>query len=255
MTANAPKATLKEVFFDWDGTIAHTEAISIQVTRRVLSDYANQTFGKPMNDTIDTLDMRGKDFGQIGKQFQDIINAGLPKDAHITIDIEDLRINKLRPETRQAIVNAQLAPGIGDTLAELQDSMKLGVAIVSNSPRLRIQPLLDKHGYNERIPAPRLFSAFEDVAGKLKEDPAIYLLAAQKTGIAPAEAAAVEDSVTGMKAAFSAGIGIRVGFTGLAEPSEREDLKKDLQAAGAHIVIDDMRQLPATLRKLSAPAP
>lgn len=246
---------LKEVFFDWDGTIAHTEAVSIAVTRRVLTNYANEAFGKPLTDVIDQLEMRGKDFGQIGKQFQDIINAGLPKDAQVTIDIEDLRINKLRPETRQAILNAHLAPGIGETLAELQDDMKLGVAIVSNSPRLRIQPLLDKHGYNERIPAPRLFSAFEDVAGKLKEDPAIYLLAAQKTGISPAEAAAVEDSVTGMKAAVSAGIGLRIGFTGLAERTEAPALKQALLDAGAHTVIDNMRDLPKTLKRLSAPAP
>lgn len=246
---------LKEVFFDWDGTVAHTEAVSIEVTRRVLSSYANEAFGKPMTEEIGALEMRGKDFGQIAKQFQDVINAGLPQEAKITLDIEDLRINKLRPETRQAILNAPLTPGIGEVFATLQDDMKLGVAIVSNSPRLRIQPLLDKHGYNARIPAPRLFSAFEDVAGKLKEDPAIYLLAAQKTGIVPAEAAAVEDSVTGMKAATSAGIGIRVGFTGLAERHEAAALARSLLDAGAHIVIDDMRDLPRTLKRLSAPAP
>lgn len=246
---------LKEVFFDWDGTIAHTEAVSIEVTRRVLSNYANEAFGKPMTDVIDTLEMRGKDFGQIGRQFQDVINAGLPQDAQITIDIEDLRINKLRPETRQAILNAPLAPAIAETLAVLQDEMKLGVAIVSNSPRLRIQPLLDKHGHNERIPPTRLFSAFEDVAGKLKEDPAIYLLAAEKTGISPAEAAAVEDSVTGMRAAVSAGIGIRIGFTGLADPAEADALKQALLDAGAHTVIDNMRHLPATLKRLAPPAP
>ncbi|MFN7112763.1 MAG: HAD family hydrolase [Alphaproteobacteria bacterium] len=246
---------LKEVFFDWDGTIAHTEAVSIEVTRRVLSNFANEAFGKPMTDEIGKLDMRGKDFGQIAQQFQDVINAGLPQDAKITLDIEDLRINKLRPETKQAIVNAALTPGIGEVLATLQDDMQLGVAIVSNSPRMRIEPLLDKHGYRERIPAPRLFSAFEDVAGKLKEDPAIYLLAAEKTGIAPAEAAAVEDSVTGMRAAVSAGIGIRVGFTGLAERAEAAALKQALLDAGAHTVIDDMRDLPQTLKRLSAPAP
>lgn len=245
---------IKEVFFDWDGTIAHTEAVSIDVTRRVLSAYATETFGKPMTAEINSLDMRGKDFGQIGKQFQDIINAGLPQNAQISIDIEDLRINRLRPETRVAILNAQLTPGIGDVFTELQDGMDLGVAIVSNSPRMRIQPLLDKYGYDTRIPKSRLFSAFEDVAGKLKEDPAIYLLAAKTVGVAPAEAAAVEDSVTGMRAAVSAGIGLRVGFTGLAERAEAPALKQALLDAGAHIVIDDMRALPKTIRHFAPPA-
>jgi beta-phosphoglucomutase-like phosphatase (HAD superfamily) len=126
--------------------------------------------------------------------------------------------------------------------------MKLGVSVVSNSPRLRIQPLVEKHKFDERIPKSRIFSAFEDVAGKLKEDPAIYLLAAEKTGITAAEAAAVEDSATGMKAATSAGIGLRVGFTGLAEPHERAKLEETLVKAGAHVVIDDMKMLPAAIR-------
>lgn len=72
--------TIKEVFFDWDGTFAHTEPVSLTVTHRVLSDYATEKFGNPMTAQIDALDMRGKDFGQIGKQFQDIINRGLPAD-------------------------------------------------------------------------------------------------------------------------------------------------------------------------------
>ncbi|MDE1152400.1 MAG: HAD family phosphatase [Micavibrio sp.] len=239
---------IKEVMFDWDGTIANTEPISLVVTRRVLSDYANSVFGRPMDEQLNKLDMRGKDFGQIGLQFQDLLNDGVAADQKITIDIEDLRINKLRPQTKEALLNATLAPGIGDTFAELQDDMKLGVAVVSNSPRMRIQPLLEKHEFTGRIPAKRLFSAFEDVAGKLKEDPAIYLLAAEKLNVTPAEAAAVEDSVTGMRAAKRAGIGLRVGFTGLAERHEKEEMKEALLREGAHVVIDDMKQLPAVIK-------
>jgi HAD superfamily hydrolase (TIGR01509 family) len=239
---------IREVFFDWDGTFADTEAVSIQLTRRVLTDYANSVFGRPMQEQIDKLEMRGKDFGQIGRQFEAVLNAGLPDGAKITIDIEDLRTNKLRPATREALMNAKLAPGIEGVVTELQDEMQLGVAVVSNSPRLRIQPLLDKNELNERIPAKRLFSAFEDVAGKLKEDPAIYLLAAEKLDIAPEEAAAVEDSVTGMRSAKGAGIGLRIGFTGLAKREEVDELKKALLREGAHVVIDDMKQLPAVIR-------
>ncbi|HYD18907.1 MAG TPA: HAD family phosphatase [Patescibacteria group bacterium] len=244
-------AEIKEVLFDWDGTVANTEPISLTVTRKVLSDYANSIFGKPMTAEIDALDMRGKDFGQIAKQFEKAVNAGLPENSRVTLDIEDLRINKLRPLTKEALLDAELAKGIGSAWAELQDDMGLGVAIVSNSPRLRIQPLLEKHDFTTRIPAPRLFSAFEDVA-KLKEDPAIYLLAAQKLGITPDEAAAVEDSATGMRAAKSAGIGLRVGFTGLTEHENAPALKQVLLDEGAHIVIDDMRQLPQAIRAYKA---
>lgn len=238
---------IKEVFFDWDGTFANTEPVSLSVTQRVLSEYATQAFGKPMTAEIDSLDMRGKDFGQIARQFQDLVNALLPATQQVTIDIEDLRINKLRPATKTALLNAALADGIGDVVTELQDDLKLGVAVVSNSPRMRIQPLLDKHLLDTRIPKSRVFSAFEDAA-KLKEDPEIYHIAADTLTVKPSEAAAVEDSVTGMRAAKSAGIGLRVGFTGLTEPEHRAEMEKKLLAEGAHIVINDMRKLPAVIR-------
>src|SRR5262249_7498934 len=153
------------------------------------------------------------------------------------------------------IMNANLSNGIGDATQELQDSMGLGLAVVSNSPRLRIEPLLDKHGYNERIPKSRLFSAFEDTAGKLKSDPAIYLLAAETLGIAPAQAAAVEASVTGMRAATAAGIGLRVGYVGLVDPEFVDDVRKALLKAGAHVVIDDMKQLPGVIAARNARKP
>lgn len=246
-------SSLKAVFFDWDGTFADTEPVSLAITRRVLSDYANgvfgrTAFGRTIDDKLDRLDMRGKDFGQIGRQFQELVNEELPEGEKITIDIEDLRTNKLRPATKEALLGASLAPGIGETVTALQDELNLGVAIVSNSPRLRIQPLLDKHAFNARIPAGRLFSAFEDVAGRLKEDPAIYLLAAEKLNILPGESAAVEDSVTGMRAAKRAGIGFRVGYTGLVAPAEAEHMRQKLLEEGAHVVISDMKQLPAAIR-------
>jgi HAD superfamily hydrolase (TIGR01509 family) len=162
-------------------------------------------------------------------------------------------VNRLRPASRDALLKAPLAPDIGVALAELQDDMGLGVAVVSNSPRLRIQPLLDKHRFDERIPKGRVFSAFEDTAGRLKENPDIYLLAAKTLGIAPEQAAAVEDSLTGMRAAAGAKIGLCVGYTGLAERAVVEELRQALLKAGAHVVIDDMKELPAAIRAHNAP--
>ena len=242
-----------EVFFDWDGTFADTEAISITVTRRILSEYATSVFGHPMEAQLDGIDMRGKDFSQIVRQFEDAVNLGLAKlNLKFEIDAEDLRINQLRPASKDALLKAPLAPNIGNTLGELQDDLGLGVAVVSNSPRLRIQPLLDKHKFDARIPKGRVFSAFEDTAGKLKDNPDIYLLAAKTLGITPEQAAAVEDSLTGMRAAVNAKIGLRVGYTGLAEREFVEEIKQAMLKAGAHVVIDDMKELPAVIRAHNA---
>ena len=239
---------IKEVFFDWDGTFADTETISLALTRNVLAEHAMSVLGNGADKELDSIDMRGKDFGQIARQFQDAVNAGLPENRQIAIDIEDLRHNKLRPAARIALLDAKLAPGVVETTNELQDGMKLGLAVVSNSPRVRIQPLLDKHGLDGRIPKGRLFSAFEDTAGKLKEDPAIYLLAAKTLGITPEEAAAVEDSVTGMRAAKNAGIGLLVGYIGLTDAENVERIRQALLREGAHVIIDDMKKLPSVIQ-------
>lgn len=234
---------IKEVFFDWDGTFADTEGISIAVTRQVLLDHANDVLGISAKEQLDAIDMRGRDFGQIVKQFQDAVNAGLPENRKVALDAEDLRHNKLRPAAKDALLTAKLSPGIVETTKALQEQ-DLGLAVVSNSPRLRIQPLIDKHGLDDRIPRSRLFSAFDDTAGKLKDDPAIYLLAAKTLGISPEEAVAVEDSLNGMRAARAAGIGLRVGYVGLTDPEFIDSLREELFKAGADIVIDDMRKLP-----------
>lgn len=245
---------IKEVFFDWDGTFVDTETISLSITRRVLSDYATAVFGRSLDHQLDQLDMHGKDFGQVVRELLGLINEGKQGSEKVDIDIEDLRINKLRPASGKALLNARLAPGIGEVITELQDDLGVGIAVVSNSPRIRIQPLLDKHRYNQRIPPGRLFSAFEDVAGRLKEDPAIYLLATEKLNVKPQDSAAVEDSATGMRAVKRAGIGLRIGYIGLVEPAEADERRETLLAEGAQVVIEHMKELPAVVRSYSRPA-
>lgn len=249
MSSPSTAGIITQALFDWDGNFANTEKISTEITRRVLTDYANSVFKNPMEDLIGRLEMRGKDFGQIAQQFQDVVNRQFDADHQVNLDIEDLRINKLRPLMRDAILDVSLAPHIIEAITELQDQDNIGVAIVSNSPRMRIQPVLDKHALQARIPAGHLFSAFEDVA-KLKEDPAIYLLAVDKLQVSAQNAVAIEDSRTGMMAATSANIGLRVGYTGLVEGGldARAKQTEDLFKAGAHIVISDMGFLPAVIR-------
>ena len=73
----------------------------------------------------------------------------------------------------------------------------------------------------------------DDVADG-KPDPAGFLLAARRLGVAPAHAWAVEDSEAGVAAARSAGVGHVIGVT-TSHPAE------DLAAAGAHATYADLR--------------
>jgi beta-phosphoglucomutase len=61
-----------------------------------------------------------------------------------------------------------------------------------------------------------------------KPDPEIFLLAAKKLGVAPAKCVVVEDSVFGVRAAKSAGMGCVAVTTGVYSGLELKQEKPDL---------------------------
>ncbi|MDP4823228.1 MAG: HAD-IA family hydrolase, partial [Aestuariivirgaceae bacterium] len=83
----------------------------------------------------------------------------------------------------------------------------------------------------------------EDVKNP-KPAPDLYLLAAARAGVEPAHCAVVEDSATGVAAARAAGMNV-IGFTGSAHDPAAAAV--DLNEAGAHILLEDMRALHTAL--------
>ncbi|MGI8645838.1 MAG: HAD family hydrolase [Nocardioides sp.] len=77
-----------------------------------------------------------------------------------------------------------------------------------------------------------------------KPDPAGFLLACSRLGIAPGGAVAVEDSVAGVRAAAAAGVGRVVGVTTSVTAAT-------LTAAGAHATYADLRPLAADLAQMA----
>jgi beta-phosphoglucomutase-like phosphatase (HAD superfamily) len=88
--------------------------------------------------------------------------------------------------------------------------------------------------------APNLFSAMQVERGKPAPD--LFLFAAAQMNTPPARCLVIEDSVPGVTGARAAGMAV-IGFTGGSHcrPGDADRLR----AAGATIVIDDMRDLPA----------
>lgn len=69
-----------------------------------------------------------------------------------------------------------------------------------------------------------------------KPDPAMFLTAASELGVDPARVAVVEDAVAGVQAARRGGFGLVVGVA-------RAGQRAELEAAGAHLVVEDVSQL------------
>ena len=93
--------------------------------------------------------------------------------------------------------------------------------------------------------APHIFSSSQVANGKPAPD--LFLFAAAQMKARPAACVVVEDSLAGIRGGIAAGMTV-LGFHGGSHC--RAGHADSLQAAGATLVFDDIRQLPAILSRL-----
>ncbi|MDR9849799.1 HAD family hydrolase [Herbaspirillum huttiense] len=135
---------------------------------------------------------------------------------------------------------AQPVPGVVEAL----QAIRLPRAVASNSDAPRIEAGLRRCGLYPQF-AGRIYSG-HDVAHP-KPAPDVYLAAAAAFNVDPARCVAVDDSVTGVRAAVAAGMYV-LGFTGVAH--DRKTMARKLKDAGAHQVFEDMKQFPQLVSEL-----
>jgi HAD superfamily hydrolase (TIGR01509 family) len=136
-----------------------------------------------------------------------------------------------------------LTEGFSDVLSLLNQHRVL-VGLASSSPRNWIDLVLQRFGLQGSF---QVVVSAEEVEGKGKPEPAIYLLTTQQLGVPAARCVAIEDSKNGVLSAKQAGmfcIGLRNGF------NEEQDLSKaDLIIH--HLAELNWQTLQRLLKKLS----
>lgn len=112
-----------------------------------------------------------------------------------------------------------LAPGLVETLEDLRaNGVSLGIA--SSSPRPWIGLVLERFGLAAYFQA---VVSGDDVGGRTKPLPDIYLKCAAAVGAEPARCLAVEDSVIGVTAAKAAGMTVAAYRSGT---NDEQDLSR-----------------------------
>lgn len=177
------------VCFDHDGTLVDSEPIHYRLWRDVLAPH-------------------GVDFTQ--RQYQES-HAGVPtaENAHdlvqrhaLAVDGPALADQKHAAMTRFIEREAfPLMPDVPACVAQLH-AAGLRLAVVTGAVRVSAQATLREHAL---APYFELVVTAEDVA-RNKPAPDVYLLAAQRLGLAPAQCVAIEDSAPGVAAAAAAGM-------------------------------------------------
>ena len=206
------------VLFDCDGVLVDSERLSHSVLREMIAEYGvNLTLEQTLDHFMGTSTEKGLEilaslFGQPAPaDFDDIFNA-----------------RSFETFTR----SLEPVPGVHQLLKNLQ----LPYCVASNGPLKKMRFTL---GHTGLLPffEGRLFSA-QDVKSP-KPAPDLFLHAAASLGISAAGCLVIEDSVSGVTAARSAGMRV-FGFAAMGQGEK-------LSQAGAHLVFEEMATLPSIL--------
>ncbi len=207
------------IIFDMDGLMVDTEPLSRRAWDAVLADY-----GHKLDDAVYArmIGRRSHDSGQM------VLDAyPLP----LTLD-ELIAQKNGRYQTILAHGIPEM-PGLRQLLAELvQRGIHWGVA--TSSPRAHALAILVRLGLAD---ACRAIAAGDEVVHG-KPAPDIYLLAAERMRVSPAQCVALEDSAPGCRAAVAAGMrGVAVpnGHTTQADFSFAFAVMPSLQEVAARL--------------------
>ncbi len=133
-----------------------------------------------------------------------------------------------------------LLAGVADCVADAR-AARLATAVASSSPRWWVEPWIERHGLG---PAIDTICTRDDVE-RVKPAPDLFLLAAERLGVAPGECVVFEDSPNGIRAARAA------GMRAVAVPNA---LTRTLEFPGPHLVLASLGECPLAeiLRRLDA---
>lgn len=178
--------SLRAVIFDMDGLLIDSERAILQCWR----DAA-------IRQSLDLDD--GLWLSMVG-----LHEAGCAELLNGMLGVEQARLLSLecsRGYDRLVEAGVPLRPGARDLLRDLRDlGVPMAVATSTRGERARIK--LARSGINQYFE--HVVTSSDVVHAKPAPD--LYLLAAQRLGIAPAECVALEDSEFGVRSAFAAGI-------------------------------------------------
>jgi HAD superfamily hydrolase (TIGR01509 family) len=148
-------------------------------------------------------------------------------------------VEAIRRVVEAAAKDAPVVAGIEAALARIN----LTKACASNSYADYVEAVLARTGLS-RFFGDRVFCA--DMVELPKPAPDVYLAAARSLGVAPEACLVIEDSVTGVTAANTAGMTV-LGFIGGGHAASAQI--DALRGAGARHVFDDMSELPRLVER------
>lgn len=219
---------LKHVLFDNDGTLVDTEIIAVRTMLSLLrphgfqmdeSDFSHRYTGLLERDILARLK---EEFGlTVAPDFQQRLHQ-----LHVEAFDRDLRSISGMPTVFRRI--------------------KTPKSMVSNASKRHVERCLRRVRLRSALDG-HIFSA--EQVERPKPHPDVYHFALNTLGLHSGDVVAVEDSVTGVRAAAAAGLPV-IGFLGATHISDGHDTR--LLEAGARFIAADAKALTGLLQTLGA---
>jgi len=231
--------------FDLDGVITQTAKVHFSAWKQTFETFLAKRKGlsedqkRPFTyeeDYVPYVD--GKPRYQGVKSFLESRDVSIPfgKPADAANRLSVCGVGNRKNELFREIVAGDGVEIYQSTVNLVKDLKKRGVKVAVASSSMNCQFILEKAG---------LDSLFEDIVGgkvsrelglKGKPEPDIFLVAAENIGVDPGCSILVEDAISGVEAGRRGNFALVIGIARTGDPQA-------LQASGADIVVQDMKQL------------
>jgi HAD superfamily hydrolase (TIGR01509 family) len=198
---------LKALLFDLDGTLADTNSVHRAAWAEALRPHGYDVTWEFYRDNIS---------GRLTSEIiSDLLPAFSPEEGQALVEAKEADFRE-RAETLEPL------PGLLDLIAS---SRKKGakISLVTNAPKENVLAVLRVLDLDDAFDPVIL----ADEVGAGKPDPAPYHAALEALGVSADEAAAFEDSPTGIASSVDAGIPT-VGIASTHDPEKLEGLGVDL---------------------------
>jgi len=211
---------IRGVIFDLDGVLVTTDELHYRAWQQ-LADEEGIPFDRRINERlrgVSRMDSLAILLERAGRSYDELERVALAE-----------RKNVRYRELLRTLTPADVLPGAREMLAELK-RRGIRVAVASSSRNART--ILDRVGLTGS-----LFDAIVDGNDitRSKPDPEVFLLAARRLGLAPAECLVVEDAAAGIEAGRRAGMHV----FGIGTPETLPDAPRAARGL-ADVTVDEL---------------
>jgi beta-phosphoglucomutase-like phosphatase (HAD superfamily) len=214
---------INAVIFDLDGVLIDSEPVWEEVRRQVVAEHGGHWLAEAQSRLM------GMSTPEWARYLSADLGVGLPPDDVATIVIE-----------RMAARYADHLPLMSGAVAAVERmAARWPLGLGSSAPAALIETVLDVAGLRHHF---GVVMSTEQLA-RGKPAPDIYLAVTARLGVAPAAAAAIEDSTNGLTSAMAAGLAV------VAVPHQKYPADP-VVLAGARLVLRDLGEL--TVEAVSA---